>query len=81
MGPRGGPGTYLPSQTGPIGAPIDLAGRSLDITPSVAATFGYTRSFDLAVRRMSGRLLPTSRTSCRSPRLPRYQRRFLTASR
>src|SRR6202044_2356154 len=39
--------TYLPSETGPIGTPIDLAGRSLDMTPSVAATLGYIHTFDL----------------------------------
>jgi iron complex outermembrane receptor protein len=37
--------TYLPSNFGPIGAPVNLAGRSLDMTPSVAATLGYTHTF------------------------------------
>jgi iron complex outermembrane receptor protein len=39
--------TYLPSNTGPIGAPIDLAGRTLDMTPDVAATLGYTHTFQV----------------------------------
>lgn len=39
--------TYLASTTGPIGAPIDLVGRSLDNTPPVAATLSYTHAFHL----------------------------------
>jgi iron complex outermembrane receptor protein len=39
--------TYLPSDTAPIGAPINLAGRSLDMTPTLAATLGYTHTFTL----------------------------------
>jgi iron complex outermembrane receptor protein len=39
--------TYLPSDTAPIGAPINLAGRSLDMTPTLAATLGYTHTFAL----------------------------------
>jgi iron complex outermembrane receptor protein len=39
--------TYLPATVGPIGAPVNLAGRSLDATPAAAATFGYSHTFAL----------------------------------